>query len=61
MLAGVLQGQKNGSEYIAFLYNGDGAAYGMLVKNGTTETYCYYIYNLQGDVTGLFHEDILKV
>ena len=57
MLAGVLQGQKNGSEYIAFLYDGDGAAYGMLVKNGTTETYYYYIYNLQGDVIGILDSD----
>ena len=57
MLAGVLQGQKIGSEYIAFLYDGDGAAYGMLVKNGTTETYYYYIYNLQGDVIGILDSD----
>ena len=56
-LNGVLQGQKIGSEYIAFLYDGDGAAYGMLVKNGTTETYYYYIYNLQGDVIGILDSD----
>ena len=56
-LNGVLQGQKTGSEYIAFLYDGDGTAYGMLVKNGTTETYYYYIYNLQGDVTGILDSD----
>ena len=56
-LNGVLQGQKIGSEYVAFLYDGDGAAYGMLVKNGTTETYYYYIYNLQGDVIGILDSD----
>ena len=50
---GVLQAQKTGSEYIIFLYDESGNAYGFLLKNGTTEEYYYYTFNIQGDITGI--------
>ena len=52
-LNGVLLGQKTGNEHILFLYDENGSAYGMLLKNGTTEEYYYYIFNAQGDVIGI--------
>ena len=52
-LNGVLQGQKTGNEYIIFLYDENGSAYGLILKNGTTSAYYYYVFNLQGDVIGL--------
>ena len=58
---GVLQAQKTGSEYILFLYDESGRAYGFLIKNGTTEEYYYYIFNAQGDVTGIVVLIIKKI
>ncbi len=58
---GVLQAQKTGSEYILFLYDESGRAYGFLIKNGTTEEYYYYIFNAQGDVTGVVVLIIKKI
>ena len=52
-LNGVLQAQKTGDEYIIFLYDEAGSAYGMILKNGAAEEYYYYVYNLQGDVIGI--------
>ncbi len=52
-LHGVLQGQKTGSEYIIFLYDENGTAYGMLINDNGTETYYYYLFNLQGDIVGI--------
>ena len=52
-LNGVLQGQKTGNEYIVFLYDENGSAYGFLIKNGATEAYHYYLFNAQGDVIGI--------
>ena len=50
---GILQAQKTGDEYILFLYDENGTAYGMVIKNGTTEEYYYYLFNAQGDVIGI--------
>ena len=50
---GVLQAQKTGDEYIVFMYDENGTAYGMLIKNGASEAYYYYIFNAQGDVIGI--------
>ena len=52
-LNGILEGQKTGNEYIIFLYDENGDAYGMIVKNGNTENYYYYVFNVQGDVIGI--------
>lgn len=52
-LDGVLQGQKTGSEYIIFLYDENGTAYGMLIDNNGVESYYYYLFNLQGDIVGI--------
>ena len=52
-LDGVLQGQKTGNEHIIFLYDENGTAYGMLVDNNGTQSYYYYLFNLQGDVVGI--------
>lgn len=52
-LDGVLQGQKTGSEYIIFLYDENGTAYGMLINQNGVETYYYYLFNLQGDIVGI--------
>ncbi len=35
------------------MYDENGSAYGMLLKNGTAETYYYYTFNVQGDVVGI--------
>ena len=48
-----MQAQKTGEEYIIFLYDENGSAYGMLLKNGTAETYYYYTFNVQGDIVGI--------
>ena len=50
---GILQAQKTGDEYILFLYDENGAAYGLIVRNGTQEATYYYIFNLQGDIIGI--------
>ena len=60
-LNGILQGQKTGNEYIIFLYDENGSAYGFLLKNGTTEAYYYYIFNAQGDVIGIIDESGTQV
>ena len=52
-LDGVLQGQKTGSEYIIFLYDENGTAYGMLINQNGVENYYYYLFNLQGDIVGI--------
>lgn len=52
-LNGMLQAQKTGSEYLVFLYDENGIAYGLLLKNGATEEYYYYVFNAQGDVIGI--------
>ena len=52
-LNGNLQGQKTGSEYIIYLHDENGNAYGFLLKNGAYEEYYYYIFNAQGDVIGI--------
>ena len=52
-LDGVLQGQKTGNEHIIFLYDENGTAYGMLVDNNGTQSYYYYLFNLQGDIVGI--------
>ena len=58
---GILQGQKTGDEYIIFLYDESGTAYGMLVKNGTTESTYYYVRNLQGDIIGILDSNGVQV
>ena len=52
-LDGMLQGQKTGSEYIIFLYDENGTAYGMLINDNGVDTYYYYLFNLQGDIVGI--------
>ena len=49
MFTSVLQAQKTGEEYIIFLYDENGAPYGM-INNG--ELY-YYALNVQGDVVSI--------
>ena len=58
---GILQAQKTGSEYILFLYDESGRAYGFLLKNGTTEEKYYYIFNAQGDVIGIIDSNGTQV
>lgn len=48
-LEGVLLGQKTGNDYIIYLYDENGAAYGIICNN----TYYYYVFNAQGDVVGI--------
>ncbi len=60
-LNGILQGQKTGSEYILFLHDENGTAYGFLIKNGTTTAYYYYLFNAQGDVIGILDNTGTKV
>ena len=48
-LEGALLGQRTGDEYLTFLYDENGSAYGFLLRNGTTETIYYYEFNLLGD------------
>lgn len=52
---GSLQGEKTGEEYLQFLYDETGSAYGdgVILKNGTQESYYYYECNLQGDIIGI--------
>ncbi|MBP3451350.1 MAG: RHS repeat-associated core domain-containing protein, partial [Agathobacter sp.] len=51
-----LIGQKTGNEYIVYLYDENGAAYGFLLTDGVTEAYYYYLFNLQGDIIGILDE-----
>ena len=60
-LGSKLQAQKTGSEYIIFLYDENGSAYGFLVKNGSSEAYYYYIFNVQGDVIGIINSNGTQV
>ncbi len=60
-LNGILQAQKTGSEYIVFLHDENGVAYGFLLKNGATEEYYYYVFNLQGDVIGILDSNGTQV
>ena len=48
-LEGVLLGQKTGNDYIIYLYDENGAAYGIICNN----SYYYYVFNAQGDVVGI--------
>ncbi len=56
-LNGVLQAQKTGDEYIIFLYDENGSAYGMIIKNGETVANYYYLFNAQGDVIGIIDQN----
>ena len=58
---GILQAQKTGDEYLIFLYDENGSAYGFLLKNGTTQQKYYYIFNAQGDVIGIVDSTGTKV
>ena len=60
-LNGVLQAQKTGDEYIIYLYDENGSAYGMILKNGATEQYYYYLFNAQGDVIGIIDQNGTQV
>ena len=60
-LNGTLYGQKTASEYILFLYDENGSAYGFIVKNETNEETYYYEFNLQGDVIGVIDSTGAKV
>ena len=60
-LNGTLYGQKAGSEYILFLYDENGTAYGFTIKNETNEETYYYEFNLQGDVIGIIDSTGAKV
>lgn len=50
---GVLQAQQTGNEYLYFLYNESGTAFGFILKNDTVEERYYYEFNLQGDIIGI--------
>ena len=56
-LEGVLLGQKTGDDYIVYLYDENGIAYGLICNN----TYYYYVFNLQGDVIGIIDSNGNKV
>ena len=58
---GILQAQKTGDEYLIFLYDENGSAYGFLVKNGTTQQKYYYLFNVQGDVIGIIDNNGTRV
>ena len=60
-LNGTLQAQKTGSEYIVLLHDENGVAYGFLLKNGATEEYYYYVFNVQGDVIGILDSNGTQV
>ena len=58
---GTLYAQKTGEEYLYFLYDESGMAYGFVVKNNTEESYYYYEFNLQGDIIGIINSAGTKV
>ena len=58
---GTLYAQKTGEEYIYFLYDESGIAYGFVVKNNTENAYYYYEFNLQGDIIGIVNSAGTKV
>ena len=60
-LNGMLQGQKTGEEYIFFLYEENGTAYGFIIQNGTEKSYYYYEFNVQGDIIGIIDSTGSKV
>ena len=52
-LNGTLRAQKTGNTYILFMYDENGAVYGLKVYENGTPTYYHFIFNLQGDVIGI--------
>ena len=60
-LNGALYGQKTGNEYIFFLYDENGTAYGFITQNGTEKSHYYYEFNLQGDIIGIIDSTGTKV
>ena len=58
---GLLHGQKTGDEYLLFLYDETGKAYGFVKKNVSTEETYYYECNLQGDIIGIIDSTGTKV
>ena len=58
---GMLHGQKTGDEYLLFLYDETGKAYGFVKKNVSTEETYYYEFNLQGDIIGIIDSTGTKV
>ena len=58
---GTLYAQKTGEEYLYFLYDESGMAYGFVVKNNTEEATYYYEFNLQGDIIGIINSAGTKV
>ena len=58
---GTLYAQKTGEEYLYFLYDESGMAYGFVLKNNTEESYYYYEFNLQGDIIGIINSAGTKV
>ena len=50
-------GQKTGNDYIIYLYDENGAAYGIICNN----TYYYYVFNAQGDVVGIIDQSGTQV
>ena len=60
-LNGTLYGQKTDNEYIFFLYDENGTAYGFIIQNGTEKSHYYYEFNLQGDIIGIIDSTGTKV
>ena len=58
---GMLQGKKTGDEYILFLYDENGIAYGFIYQNDTKKSYYYYEFNLQSDIIGIIDSTGSKV
>ena len=52
-LNGTLYAQKTGDEFLYFLYDENGIAYGFIVKNNGGQSYYYYEFNIQGDIIGI--------
>ena len=50
---GTIYAQKTGDEYLYFLYDENGIAYGFILKKETVEQTYYYEFNLQGDIIGV--------
>ena len=55
-LNGTLYAQKTGDEFLYFLYDESGVAYGFILKNSSGQSYYYYEFNLQGDIIGIVDE-----
>ena len=58
---GLLHGQKTGDEYLLFLHDETGKAYGFIEKNENNEATYYYEFNLQGDIIGIVDSTGTKV